>query len=81
MAVTAATLSALLPHLLNYRDRFSAFDEPISGMLIYNARDMNLNESLSSHESSIQTWLDTAKRQVAAVQKLQKAAQEGNLRY
>jgi hypothetical protein len=48
--------------------------------LRYNIREMNLNDTLLSHESAVQTWLDAAKRQVAAVQKLHKATVEGNLR-
>jgi hypothetical protein len=41
---------------------------------------MRLHETLSSYEKSVAGWLDDAKRHVAAVQKLQKAVQDGNLR-
>lgn len=48
--------------------------------LEYNAAGMNLDETLSRHEKGVSAWLDAAKKQVAALAKLQKAAQDGNLR-
>ena len=41
---------------------------------------MGLSEVLDEYDKAIATWLDLAKKQAAAVQKLQKAVKSGNLR-
>ncbi|WP_394794035.1 hypothetical protein [Armatimonas sp.] len=41
---------------------------------------MTLSETLSAHEKPIREWLDAAKKHVAAVQKLQKATEDGIVR-
>ncbi len=41
---------------------------------------MNLHDTLAEYEKPVTTWLDAAKKQVAAITKLQKAVQDGNLR-
>lgn len=41
---------------------------------------MNLQDTLAEYEKPVTAWLDAAKKQVAAITKLQKAVQDGNLR-
>lgn len=41
---------------------------------------MNFSEALDEHGQSVKNWLDAAKKQVAAVDKLQKAIAAGNVR-
>src|SRR5205814_7611397 len=41
---------------------------------------MRLETALSEYEKTVAAWLDQAKRQVSAVQRLQKMVADGNLR-